>query len=117
MTVTVKVLYTGGQLTNAAATLFTSPTNTTTVITNATFTNVDSGARLLTVWVVRSGGSASASNIIIGASAAGFSLASGQAYVSPELAGVVLAAGDFIQAKADANSVITVAEISGYYIS
>lgn len=111
--ITPKTLYTGGQLTNAAATLFTSPTNTKSVITQAAFTNVDTVARLLTVWIVRSGGAASDANILIDEK----SLAAQETYVSPELAGQILGAGDFVQAKADANSVITVAGISGYAIT
>lgn len=111
--ITPQTLYTGGQLTNAAATLYTSPTNTKTVVTQATFTNVDSVARLLTVWIVRSGGSSSDTNILIDVR----SLAANESYVATELAGQILGAGDFIQAKADANSVITCAGINGYLIS
>lgn len=113
MTIAPKTLYTGGQLTTSAATLYTSPTNTKTIITQATFTNVDSVARLLTVYVVRSGGSASAANTLIKQ----LSIASGATYVSPELAGQILATGDFIQALADANTAITCAGISGYTVA
>jgi len=113
MTISPKVLYPGGQLTASAATLFTSPANTTTIISSAVFTNVDSVARLLTVYVVRSGGTAGAANTLISAR----SLAAGEAYPSPELAGVILGPGDFIQAKADAATAITASEISGYYSS
>lgn len=113
MSLSPSPLYTGGQLTTVAATLYTSPTNTKTIVTEATFTNVDTVARLLTVYIVRSGGSAGAANTLIAAR----SLAKGEAYVSPELAGQVLGPGDFIQAKADANTAITCAGISGYQVS
>lgn len=110
MTVSPKVLYAGGQLTTAAATLYTGPANTQTVVSSAVFTNVDSVARILTAYVVRSGGTAGAANTLIKSQ----SIAAGVAYVSPELAGVILGPGDLIQAKADANTAITCAEISGY---
>lgn len=113
MTISPKTLYTGGQLTTSAATLYTSPANTKTIVTEATFTNVDTVARLLTVYIVRSGGTASAANTLISAK----SIAAGEAYVSPELAGQILGPGDFIQAKADANTAITVAGISGYLVA
>ncbi len=111
--ITPKPLYTGGQLTASAATLYTSPTNTKTIVTQAVFTNVDTVARLLTVWIVRAGGAASDANLLIDEK----SLAVGEAYVSPELAGKMLGAGDFIQAKADATTAITCAGIDGYQIS
>ncbi len=111
--ITPKTLYTGGQLTASAATLYTSPTNTRTVVTQAAFTNVDSVARLLTVWIVRSGGASSDTNILIDVR----SLAANETYVAPELAGQILGPGDFLQAKCDANSAITCAGISGYQIT
>lgn len=113
MAITPQVLYAGGQLTTAAATLATSPANTKTQVTSAVFTNVDSVARLLTVYVVRAGGTAGAANTII----PGRSIAVNGTDLAPELASLILGPGDFIQAKADANSVITCSEISGYYIA
>jgi hypothetical protein len=112
MTVTPSVLYSGGQLTNAAATLFTASVNAKTLITQWAFTNVDSVARLLTVYVVRSGGTASAANTLID----DVSIAAGETYTAVPT-GVLLGAGDFIQAKADANTAITCPGISGYVIS
>lgn len=111
MTITPKPLYTGGQLTTSAATLFTAAVNSKTVITEWAFTNVDTVPRLLTVYLVRSGGAASVANTLVSAR----SLAAGETYAPP--AGQILNAGDFIQAKADANTTITCPGISGYQIA
>ena len=112
MTITAKVFYSGGQLTGSAATYYTSPALTTSVITQAVFTNVDTAAHTITAYVVRSAGTASASNTLISA----YSLAPGQAYPSPELVGVTLAPGDFIQALADTGAKVTLSGIYGYVI-
>lgn len=111
MTTTPKTLYTGGQLTTSAATLFTAQANAKTVITEWAFVNTDSVARTLTVYLVRSGGAASAANVLIDAR----SLAAGETYNPPT--GQILGAGDFIQAKADSGAVVTCPGISGYVIT
>ncbi len=111
MTVSPQVLYSGGQLTNAAATLFTASANVKTMITEWSFTNVDTVARELTVYLVRSGGAASAANTLID----DYVIQPGETYTPPT--GQILGEGDFIQAKADANTAITCAGISGYRIS
>lgn len=113
MSISPTVLYVGGQLTNAAATYGTGPVNAKTQISEAVFTNVDSVPRLLTVYLVRSGGSASAANTLI----LGRSIPVGGTDLAPELVGQLLGPGDFIQAKADANTAITCAGISGYVIT
>lgn len=113
MSVTPMVLYGGGQLAGAAAALFTCPVNTRSIVSAATFTNTDTVARLLTVYVVRSGGVAAAANVLID----GLSIAPGQSYVSPELQGQTLGSGDSIQALADGASTITCAGISGYQVT
>lgn len=110
MSLIPKPLYTGGQLTTAAATLYTSPTNTRTIVGQATFTNVSATPQLLTVYIVRSGGTATDSNILVDAKP----LAPSESYQCYELNGQMLNPGDFIQGKADANSVITCAGINGY---
>jgi hypothetical protein len=112
MTITAKVLYTGGQLTGSAVTYYTSPANTTTVVTQVVFTNVDTVARLITVYIVRAAGTAGAANTLIDA----YSIPPTGAYVSPELVGVTLNAGDFIQALADVGAKVTVSGIYGYQI-
>jgi hypothetical protein len=113
MSLSPGVLYLGGQLTTSLATLYTSPANTKTLITKVVFTNTDTVARLLTVNLVRSGGSASSANILIN----GQSIPAGGSYEATELEGQILNAGDFVQAKADAGSVVNCTGISGYTIA
>ena len=106
---TPKVLFGPAQLTTGDVTQYTSPANTNTTVTRAVFINVNTVAVLLTVNVVRSGGAVGAINEVIAA----YPLSAGQAYVAPELAGLILAPGDFISAKAGtATSINAVA--SGY---
>lgn len=113
MSITPQSLYAGGQLTSSAATLVTGAVNAKTVITEAPFVNVDSVPRALTVYLVRSGGTAGAANTAI----AGLQLGVGQSYPSPEIVGQILGPGDLIQAKADAGTAITCPGISGYVIT
>jgi hypothetical protein len=115
MTITPKALYTGGQLTGSATVLYTCPLNTTAVVTGCTFTNTDTTARTVTVYVVRSGASPGAANALISA----LSIAAPPAapYTSPEMRTVTLSAGDSIRAFADVGAKVTVASINGYEIS
>ncbi len=113
MSLSPAVLYPGGQLGTGASTLYTSPVNAKTLITAGTFTNIDAVSRLLTVYLVRAGGSPSAANTLID----GLALASGQAYIASELEQQVLGPGDFIAALADASSAITCPGISGYLVT
>lgn len=110
MSLTPAVLYLGGQLGTSAATLFTADTNTLTLPTKCVFTNTDTVARLLTVYLVRSGGTASAANILIDL----LSIAAGASYEATELEGEWLNGGDFVQAKCDAATVMTCTGISGF---
>lgn len=113
MTITPRVLYAGGQIGNVAAPLYVVPANTKAILNAATFTNTDTADRLLTVYIVRSGGAPTPANTLIDA----MTLRPGQAYVSPELLGQTLASGDAVQAMADAASLITCAGVSGYEIT
>jgi len=106
---TPKVLFGPTQLTNADVTQYTSAVNTYTTVTRAVFTNVAAAAVLLTVNVVRSGGSVAGTNQVIGA----YPISAGEAYVAAELAGLILGPGDFISAKASAGTSIN-AVGSGY---
>ena len=108
MTITPKALWGETVVSTTAAALYTSPANTTTVISRAAFTNVGAAGAQLTLWVVRSGGSRLDGNIIVGASAGGQVLSSGasEPYVPAALAGLVLAPGDALHAKSDTASVI-----------
>lgn len=91
------------QLGITAAALFTAPASGTTVVNRAAFTNVDVVPRSITIYVVRSGGSANAASTIISA----YNIQPGEAYVASELASLVLTAGDAIQALASAATAIT----------
>lgn len=116
-TLTPKVLYTGGALTNVAAALYTCPPNTRAMITTATFLNTNVAAQTLTVYIVRSGGAAGTNNTIIGP-ALSLPGAPAQGYVSPELPQQQLAAGDSIWAYSpSASGAIVCAGISGFEIT
>lgn len=114
MAVTPKKLVPGIQIPNAAAAtpgLYVCPANTKTLIKKVTFTNNDASARLVTVHLVASGGSASASNIVTKA----ISIAAGATYEAFEAEGHIMHPGDFITAFSDAASQVT-AHISGVEI-
>lgn len=114
MPITPKALYTGGRLGTTASVLYTCLPNTRAVVTQAVFTNTDTANQTFSVYLVRAGaGAPGPTNILIDAQV----LASTQAYVSQELAGQNLAAGDTIQALASATNVITCSGISGYELS
>lgn len=91
------------QLATTASTLYTAPASGTTVITRAVFTNVTGNPASITVYVVRSGGSASASTTLIST----YNIQPGEAYVAPELSNLVLTANDTIQALSSAATSIT----------
>ncbi len=98
-TITPKALFEGTAVTTSPVALYTSPTNVKTSIQSATFINASgSGAVLLTVYVVPSGGSANAASAAISA----LSLAVNATYQCPELINQVLEAGDAITAQASA---------------
>lgn len=99
MAVTPKALITSQQLTNAAATYYTS-TNIVTIVDKFTLTNTTGGAVTATVSI----GADAASTRIISAR----SIAAGECYICPEMVGQVLNAGELIQALASANTSITV---------
>lgn len=100
---TAKVLAAGSQLTTSAATYYTAPSSTTTIIQSVVLTNTNGSTRTATVHLVASGGSASASNMVLSAR----SLVAGETYIVPGCAGMVLAAGGTIQALASANTAIS----------
>lgn len=101
---TAKKLFNPALLTASAATYYTSPANTRTLVKKLTFTNTDTVARTVTVYVIPSGGSASATNTLISARA----LAAGETYECFEAEGHVLSTGDFIQALASTTSVVSI---------
>lgn len=113
MSVIPSVLYPGGQLTTAAAILATGAANAQTLVTKAVFTNTDTSARLLTVYIVRSGGSPGTANTVTYQT----SLGAKQTYEATEIEDQILGPGDTIQAKADAAAVVNCTGVSGYVIA
>ena len=108
MTTKPAVLWGPVQIANAAAAIYTAPALTTVVITRAVITNESAAGATVTLWLVRSGGSRTNGNILVGAAAAGQSQAAGpvEPYVVAALAGMVLAPGDAIHAVSDTNNVL-----------
>lgn len=94
MSLTLKRLVSGSQLTGAAATYYTAPTNTKATIKSAVLTNTTGGAVACTVYLVPSAGTAGATNTLISA----YNVAAGAAYTCPELINMVIEAGGTIQA-------------------
>jgi len=103
MSVQPKALIPATQLTNAAATYYTA-TRCTARVDNMTVTNTDSSAHQLTVYLIASGGTAIDSNTIIDTK----SILAGETYTCPEMIGKIIPAGSFIQALADAGTVLTI---------
>lgn len=104
MSVTPKAI-TGAQLTASAATYY-GPVaaNTKAIPKKLTFTNTDTSARTVTVYLVPSGGTAGTTNILISAR----SIGAGETYDCFEVVGQVLLTGGFIQALADVAAKVTI---------
>lgn len=105
MTVRAVVIARNVQLPAAAAAQFTGPANTVTVIKRAVFTNTSAGNRAVSAHVVPSGATASNSTLILNGQELTIPPGVGSSYVAPELAGVVLNAGDTLQCFADGTGV------------
>lgn len=105
MTITPIQLVAGQYLTGSAAVYYTS-TNIKTRIDKATLSNSDaSTAHTVTVYLVPSGASPGASNIVI----VQRSIASKITYHCPELVGHILSPGDTLQAFADTTNEVSFA--------
>lgn len=104
MAVTPKVLIAPAQLTVSAATYYTVPANTTTIIKKLTFTNTSGTARTVTVYFIPSGGSASDTNTLTKTQ----SIPATSVWECYEAEGHTLGAGDFIQALADGATAVSV---------
>lgn len=113
MALTPSVLFTGGQASTGATTMVTAQANAKTLVTKAVFTNTDTTARLLTLYIVRAGASASSANTLTYQK----SLAAGATYEAFELENQLLNGGDLIQWKADAGSAVNCTGVSGYVIT
>lgn len=104
-----KQLVAGSQLTTSAASYYTVPANTITTISACTLINSTATARTATVYLVPSGGSAGATNVILSAR----TIAAGESYNVAAAIGQSIPAGASIQALADAGTAITLVA-SGY---
>jgi hypothetical protein len=102
--VTPAVLQPGTQITASPLAYVTASANSQAIIKRAVFTNVTAGAVTFTVFRVSSGGTAGVTNTIIVAR----SIAAGGTDLAPELANMVLNAGDMVQAEASAAASINV---------
>jgi hypothetical protein len=101
-TITQVQLVAPAQLGTVDASVYTAPTQTTAKIGRAVFTNTTASAVTITAGIT-TGGALGASTTLIPAR----TLAPGEAYVSPELAGAVLPAGSQIHAYAGAATAVT----------
>ena len=103
MSVTPKTI-TAAQLTASAATYYTAPANTRSIIKKLTFTNTSGGALTVTVYLVPSGGTASATNTLVSAQ----SIGAGECWECYPAQGQVLQTGGTLQANASAATSITI---------
>ena len=81
-------------MTGSAATYYTTPNGTRTVIKKLPFVNTTGGAVMVTVYLVPSAGTAAAANTLTSAR----SIAAGETWSCPDAENMVLEAGGFIQA-------------------
>ena len=101
-TITISQLVAPLQLAGSDATVYTANTNSAAKIGRAVFCNVTAGALTITAGIT-TGGALGASTTMISAR----TIAPGEAYVSPELAGAVIPAGSVIRAYASAGASVT----------
>lgn len=109
--ITAKSLVNGVNLTDSAATYYTTPASTKAVIKKATFVNDHNIVVTVTINLVPSAGSAGYANQITKTK----SLAAGESWSCPDVENHVLEAGGFISMVASVASKIGV-RISGYEI-
>jgi hypothetical protein len=101
-TVTVVQLVAPLQLGNADAAVYTAPTQTTSKVGRAVFTNTTASATTISAGIT-TGGALGAATTLISARP----IAPGESYVSPELAGAVIPAGSSLRAFAGAATAVT----------
>ncbi len=101
-TITIVQLVAPFQLAGADATVYTAPTSTTAKIGRAVFTNTTASAQTITAGIT-TGGALGAATTMISAR----TLAPGESYVSPELAGAVIPAGSVLRGYAGAATSVT----------
>ena len=104
MTVTVKTLVAGTQLTAAASTYYAAPANTKAIIHNGTIMNTaSSNAVTATVHIVDTGATETSSNMVINARV----LSPLETYRCPELVGKTISATGTIRALASSTSTLS----------
>lgn len=103
MTVSIKVLIPAKQAENAQTTQYTA-VNCKTIVDKFTITNTSAANVTISVNLVTSGGTPSASNIILDTRA----IAPDECYTAPELVGQVLESGGFISTIASAATSLTI---------
>ena len=103
MTITVKNIIPRKFAENSQTTQYTA-TNCKTVIDKFTATNTSASPVVLSANLVASGGSASASNLLLNSK----SIAAGETYNAYELVGQVLESGGFISTIAGTASALTI---------
>jgi len=96
------------QLPNSVAAQYTCGANSQVIIRHAVFVNTTSGAITVTAYIIPNGGSVTDAGKVLDT----FSIAAHTAYVSPELSGCVLNAGDTLQCFASAASSVSL-NVSG----
>lgn len=105
MSIAAKVLIESQFAPSSVAALYTTPSNTNTIIDKLTATNTDaSNAHMITIFIVPVTQTSGSSNTIILA----FSIAAGTTKDFTELQNQIVSAGGSIQIQASAASVITV---------
>ena len=113
MTVTVKTLVAGSQLTAAASSFYVAPANTKAIIQNATIYNTASAnAQTVTVHVVDTGATETSSNMVIGSRVIGPL----ETYRCPELIGKTISATGTIRALASSTSTFSF-QVSGVEVT
>ena len=110
MAVTSTVLLAAKQAENSQTTQYTA-SNVTAIIDKCTIHNGSGGAVTFGANVVTSGGSASASNLLLNRS-----IAAGQTYSCPEIVGQILNDGDFLSTIAGTASALVI-RVSGREIT
>lgn len=100
----VKNLVQGSALTTSAAIYYTAPSGVSTQLTQLSFTNTDSVARTISVYLVDDANTPTAPDTIIKSK----TLQPNQTYTPFEALAAVIASGGTLQAVADANSVVII---------
>lgn len=109
MAITPKALYGPDQLSATQTQLYSCPVGTRAQVTTGSFTNTDTAVQSYSIWLVRSGDTASDANLIVD----GEGLSAKQNAVPRQLSLRNLSAGDAIYGQASSGAKIT-AVIDGF---